>query len=69
MAEDGRRLSKRDGDLDLGALRASGVSPEAVVGRLACWAGLIDREEAISPEELVSLFEWQKVPKTDIVVK
>lgn len=69
IASDGRRLSKRDGDLDLGALRASGVSPEVVVGRLAYWAGLLDREEAISPQELLSLFDWAKIHKDDIIVK
>lgn len=69
IASDGRRLSKRDGDLDLGALRASGVSPEVVVGRLAYWAELLDREEAISPQELLSLFDWAKIHKDDIIVK
>lgn len=68
-ASDGRRLSKRDGDLDLGALRASGVSAEAIVGRLAHWAGLIDREEPLSPRELIPLFDWGKVRKDDIPVK
>ncbi|MBQ3090360.1 MAG: tRNA glutamyl-Q(34) synthetase GluQRS [Oscillospiraceae bacterium] len=68
-AADGRRLSKRDGDLDLAALRASGVSPEAIVGRLACWAGLIDRPEPLSPRELIPLFDWQRVKKEDIPVK
>lgn len=68
-AEGGRRLSKRDGDMDLGALRASGISPRQLTGRLALWAGLIDREEPLSPEELIPLFRWHKVPKEDIPVK
>ena len=69
VASDGRRLSKRDGDLDLGTLRASGVPPETIVGRLAYWAGLLDREDSISPQELIPLFDWSRVRKDDIAVK
>ncbi len=67
--QDGHRLSKRQRDLDLGAVRASGVRPEDVVGRLACWAGLIDRPASISAGELVRDFDWAKVRKTDIIVE
>lgn len=69
LSADGRRLSKRDGDMDLGAVRASGCSPERVTGRLAFWAGLIDREEAVPPRELIPLFRWDKVRREDIAVK
>ena len=69
LSGDGKRLSKRDGDMDLGAVRASGVSPQSVVGRLAFFAGLIDRDEPVSPAELIPLFEWGKVRKEDIIVK
>ena len=69
LSGDGKRLSKRDGDLDLGAIRASGASPQSVVGRLAFLAGLIDREEPVSPSELIPLFSWGKVQKEDIIVK
>ena len=69
LSGDGKRLSKRDGDLDLGAIRASGASPQSVVGRLAFLAGLIDREEPVSPAELIPLFSWGKVQKEDIIVK
>lgn len=69
LSADGRRLSKRDGDLDLGAIRASGQRPEAVIGRLACWAGLLDQAEAVSARELVPLFGWEKVKKEDINVR
>lgn len=69
VAGDGRRLSKRDGDLDLGALRASGVPSETIVGRLAYWAGLLDREASVSPRDLLPLFDWSKVRKDDIAVK
>ena len=69
LSGDGRRLSKRDGDLDLGAIRASGASPEAVIGRLACCAGLLERPEPVSPRELVPGFSWEKVCRGDVRVK
>ena len=65
-APDGRRLSKRESDLTLEALRAQGIRPEEVVGRLAHAANLIDRPEPISARELVKLFDVSKLPKGDI---
>ena len=67
LAPDGRRLSKRDGDLDLEALR-SRIGPEELVGKLAFWAGILPKEEAVTPGELVSLFDWEKVKKQDILL-
>ena len=69
VAAEGRRLSKRDGDMDLGAIRASGVTPQSLVGRLAFLAGIIHREEPVTPAELIPLFRWEKVRKENIVVK
>lgn len=66
-AEDGRRLSKRDRDLDMGTLRER-YTPEELLGRLAFLAGQIDRPEPICAEELVSLFSWGKVPCFEIKV-
>ena len=65
LAPDGRRLSKRDQDLDLGALR-SRMKPEQLLGALAFSAGLIDRREAVSAVELAKEFSWQKLRKDDI---
>lgn len=65
-APDGRRLSKREADLTLAALRESGMKPETIVGRLACAAGLIDRPEPISAVELIPLFSVERLPKEDI---
>ena len=65
-APDGRRLSKREADLTLDSLRASGVRPEEIVGRLACCAGLIDRPEPVSARELIPLFDLSKLPREDI---
>ena len=60
LAPDGRRLSKRDRDLDLGELRKH-VSPEKLIGTLAFAAGLIDRNTAISARELACEFSWEKL--------
>ena len=68
LAPDGRRLSKRDADLDLGALRAAGVRAEQIVGWLAFRLGLREREELVSARELVSEFSWDRVAKEDIWV-
>ena len=65
LAEDGRRLAKRDRDQELGQLQQRYTAPE-LVGKLAHLAGLLDRPEAITPRELVSLFSWDKVPQGDI---
>ena len=67
LAPDGRRLSKRDGDLSLAALLTE-HSPEAVVGALARLAGLNPSGEPRTPESLLGDFNWGKVPKTDIFV-
>ena len=67
LAADGRRLSKRERDLDMGALREK-YTAEEIIGKLAHLIGVIDRPEAVSARELVSVFDWDKVKKTDIVV-
>lgn len=66
LAPDGRRLSKRDQDLSLDALRGRGYTPEDIVGRLAYLAGLLDRPESASPRELIPVFNWDKIPLSDI---
>ena len=60
LAPDGRRLSKRDRDLDLGELRKR-VRPEQLIGTLAFASGLIDRNTPISAKELAGEFTWQKL--------
>lgn len=63
----GRRLSKREQDLDMEALRKY-TTPERVVGFLAYRAGIIDRMEAVSARDLVSEFSWGKVSNEDKTV-
>ena len=65
LAPDGRRLSKRDKDLDLGYLRDH-ITPEQLLGVLAFSAGLIDQKVPLSARELVSEFSWEKLKKDAI---
>jgi len=60
LSPDGRRLSKRDRDLDLGELRKN-VTPEQLIGTLAWSAGILERKEPISARELAAEFSWDKV--------
>jgi glutamyl-tRNA synthetase len=68
VAPDGRRLSKRDQDMDLGALRA-GRKPEEIIGILAHSSGLMDHYEPISAKELAGEFSWDKLKKDNIHLK
>ncbi|WP_297209203.1 tRNA glutamyl-Q(34) synthetase GluQRS [uncultured Flavonifractor sp.] len=67
VAPDGRRLSKRERDLDLGALRRR-YTPQALTGLLGYWAGQLDRPEPVEPAALAAAFSWSKVPRGDVVV-
>ena len=60
LAPDGRRLSKRDRDLDLGQLRLR-MTPEELIGKLAFAAGLLETDAPISARELASVFSWDKL--------
>ncbi len=66
LAPDGRRLAKRDRDLDVEALQAR-YAPEELTGLLAFYAGLLDRPEKVTAGELVGQFSWAKVLKNDVV--
>ena len=67
MAPEGRRLSKRDQDLDMGALRQR-LKPEELIGVLAHAAGLTDDAKPISAIELATVFDWKKIGGREIVV-
>ena len=60
LAPDGRRLSKRDKDLDLGVLRQR-ITPESLIGTLAFAAGLTETQAPISAAELASVFSWENL--------
>jgi len=67
MAPDGRRLSKRDRDLDLDAIR-SRMTAEDLLGILGHSAGLLEKAEKISAQELATVFSWDKIRGKEIVV-
>ena len=67
LSPDGRRLSKRDRDLDLGVLRQQ-KKPEEILGLLACWAGILEKPEPASAQELAKIFTWQAVRTEPVVV-
>ena len=60
LALDGRRLSKRDKDLDLGYLREH-TTAEKLIGVLAHSAGLLETPVPISAKELASEFAFAKI--------
>ena len=64
----GRRLSKRDGDLEIAALRKAYGSPEPIIGLLAYLAGQIDKPEPLCVADLLPLFAASKIPQQNIVV-
>lgn len=63
VSDNGRRLSKRDRDLDLGAIREAGTSPEQVISRLACALGLADDGEVLRAEDLIERFSWKAIAR------
>lgn len=67
LSADGRRLSKRDKDLDLGQLR-NRITAQQLIGWLAHAAGLMDKPEPVSAWELAKNFNWDCVKKEDIFV-
>ena len=67
LAPDGRRLSKRDRDLDLGELRKR-LTAEALIGQLAFSCGLTDTPNPISAKELAAEFTWNNVKGQDITL-
>ena len=63
MSPDGRRLSKRDRDLDLGELQARFGTPEALLGWLAGQTGIAPDTTPRSAEQLVEHFSWDFIRK------
>lgn len=67
LAPDGRRLAKRDADLDIGALRQR-YTPQELTGILAKMAGQRETAAPVTAQELAGDFNWSKVPREDIPV-
>lgn len=66
LAPDGRRLSKRDKDCDMGFIRAQARYPEAFVGKLAHLVGMTDSDAPVSLAELRGGFRWDTVNPEDV---
>ena len=60
----GRRLAKRDKDLDLSAL-AKRYSAQQIVGALAFACGILEENRPATLSSLVPLFSWDKVKRDD----
>lgn len=67
LAPDGRRLSKREKDLDMETLRRR-FSAEEIIGKLAYLAGLQPDPSPSPPAALIPYFFWDKVPREDTYV-
>lgn len=67
VAPDGRKLSKREGDLNMEYLRAN-YTPEQLTGILAKLSGLRETAEPVTAQELVSDFSWDKVSRENIII-
>jgi len=62
--EAGQRLCKRDHALALIAMRQHMTAPE-IIGLLAHTMGLTPTRESLTPEQLLPLFNWSKIPPED----
>ena len=67
LAPDGRRLSKREKSLDLGALRET-HAPEQLIGTLAFLAGLQPKPAPVAPADLAAGFAWKNVRSDNVVI-
>ena len=65
LSPDGRRLSKRDGDIGLATLRDR-YAPEEILGGLAFLAGFHPSAAPVRAVDLVPEFDWDQVPRHDI---
>ena len=71
VAPDGRRLSKRNHDLDLGVLRDQGKTPEEILGFLAYCVGLTEENEPLSSVQIANRFSWEtlRAHRENVVVE
>lgn len=65
--KEGRRLSKRDKDLDMGYLRTR-FSPQEIIGKLMFFARMSPAYKPMDLQEAAAIFAWNKLPQEDIVV-
>ena len=65
--KEGRRLSKRDKDTDMGYLR-SHFAPQEIIGKLMFLCGMSPAYKPMDLQEAAAIFAWNKLPQKDIVV-
>ena len=65
--KEGRRLSKRDKDTDMGYLR-SRFAPQEIIGKLMFFARMSPACKPMDLQEAAAIFAWNKLPQKDIVV-
>ncbi len=63
---EGRRLSKRDASLSMAELRKH-YSAEYITGYTAFLAGLLPAAMPCRPDELIELFDWNKIQPRDSI--
>ena len=68
LGADGRRLSKRDGSSGMDELR-SRFSREELIGTIMFLCGCTEKKEAMSLDEAVSAFSWERVRHDDVRVR
>jgi len=67
IGPDGRRLAKRHGDTRISVLREQGIASERLIGKMAHSAGLVENDEPVRACDLVSRFDWARVPRSPLV--
>ena len=67
VAPDGRRLSKRERDLDMAHLRLR-FSAQELLGLLAHRAGLTEAPTPVCAAELIEYFSWEKISANNIPI-
>ncbi len=65
--KEGRRLSKRDKDLDMGYLRTRFL-PQEIIGKLMRLCGFLNHDDELELSDALEIFSWEKLPKRDIVL-
>jgi glutamyl-queuosine tRNA(Asp) synthetase len=67
-APDGSRLGKRDGAQGLEMLRLRGIATDEIIGWLGWSLGCMDRPTPCTAENLVTGFQWNRVPPGSIKI-
>jgi glutamyl-tRNA synthetase len=68
LSPGGERLAKRTRPSSLAALRARGVTPEAVIGAMAASAGLVAAGMRVTARQLVAGFDLQRLVRAAVVI-